>query len=115
MSHLFKEIRIGCLSILLTVSTLLIPQTVNTPQEEAQITFGYPFVFAEMTSAYDAVELSTPNPEEYSSVTYEIWHLKEHPTDFSGRGFVYSSIVFWVATRALFLGIDGVALLRRKL
>jgi len=114
MKRILKEGGYFILAILLTLSTLLIPQTVDTPQEEANITFGYPFTFAEMTSGYDGVEMSTPNPEEYNSVTYGIWGIWEHPTDFSGEGFVYSLISIWGITRLLIFGMYGLDRVKRK-
>jgi len=105
MRHIGKEGTYFFLAALLTLGTLLIPQTVNTPEEEASITFGYPFSFVTMNSAYDGVEMSTPNPNEYSSVTYGIWGIWEHPTTFSGLSFFYSWLSVWPVFRLIVAGL----------
>ncbi len=101
MRLIVRECVYFSLAVLLTLGTLLIPQTVDTPEEEASITFGYPFSFATMTSAYDGVEMSTPNPNEYTTVTYGIWRIWEHPTTFSGKPFVYSLLSLWIPLRLI--------------
>ncbi|PSO44074.1 MAG: hypothetical protein BRC23_02100 [Parcubacteria group bacterium SW_4_49_11] len=105
MGDIIREVLYLFLAALLTLGTLLIPQTVNTPEEEASITFGYPFSFVTMTSAYDGVEMSTPNPNEYSSVTYGIWGIWEHPTTFSGLYFLYSWLSIWFVLRLIVAGL----------
>jgi hypothetical protein len=105
MRHIGKESTYLFLAVLLTLGTLLVPQTVDTPAEEASVTFGYPFSFAEMTSAYDSVETLIPDPNEYTSVTYEIWRIREHPTTFSGLFFLYSWLSIWFVFRLIVAGL----------